>query len=126
MKPFNYIFIALTFIMLFGSLIVLFFMDAYTMKTMYTVLIAMCVSLIVNSIYHRFFVKTKNIDERNARIENMAKAKAFDVMGIVFGIITIVYILLKSNPLIILLTILAYLFIYIIYIVYFSKYHKEM
>ncbi|MCH4201173.1 MAG: DUF2178 domain-containing protein [Clostridium tyrobutyricum] len=126
MKTFNYIFIAIVAIMLLSSLIGLFFIGGYTLKTMYIVLMATCISLVTNSIYHKFFVKEKDEDERNIRIENKAKAKAFDITGIVFGIITIIYILLKSNLLIILLTIAAYLFIFIVYIVYFSKYHKEM
>lgn len=126
MKLFNYIFIVLVALLLIGSLIALFFTGGYTLKTMYIVLITICVSLVLDSIYHKFFVKKIDEDERNIRIENMAKAKAFDIMGIVFGIITIIYILLKSNLLIILLTIASYLFIFIVYIVYFSKYHKEM
>ncbi|WPC39853.1 DUF2178 domain-containing protein [Clostridium sp. JS66] len=126
MKLFNYIFVALVALLLIGSLIALFFTGGYTLKTMYIILITICVSLVVNSIYHKFFVRKIDEDERNVRIENMAKAKAFDIMGIVFGIITIIYILLKSNLLIILLTITSYLFIFIVYIIYFSKYHKEM
>lgn len=126
MKVSNYISIAIVAVMLIGSLIGLFFIGGYTLKTKYIILMAMCVSLVVNSIYQKFFAKKIDEDERNIKIENMAKAKAFDIMGIVFGIITIIYILLKSNSFVILLTISAYIFIFMVYIVYFSKYHKEM
>lgn len=126
MKTFNYIFIVMVAIIILSSLIGLFFMGGYTLKTMYIVIMAACICLVTNSIYHKFFVKEKDEDERNIRIEDKAKAKAFDITGIIFAIITIIYILLKSNLYVILLTIAAYIFISIVYIVYFSKYHKEM
>ncbi|RDW22484.1 hypothetical protein CWR48_01315 [Oceanobacillus arenosus] len=86
----------------------------------------MAVCLITNGIRNSFFVREKEKDERNISIVNKAKAKAFDVMGIIFGILIITYVMLENNLFIILLAIAAYLFIFLIYLIYFTKYHKEM
>ncbi|RMD02103.1 hypothetical protein D9O40_07195 [Clostridium autoethanogenum] len=87
---------------------------------------AMAVASITNGIYHKFLVKEKDKDERNIAIENRAKAKAFDIMEIVFGILVISYVFLRVNLLTIFLAIAAYLVIFASYMVSFSKYHKEM
>jgi len=126
MKPFNYLFIVVLIVMLISSAVGMFFVGGYTPKTITTILMTMAVSSVTSGIYHKFFVKEKEKDERNIDIENKAKAKAFDVMGIIFGILIIIYVFLKSNLLTISLVVIAYFLTFIIYIAYFSKYHKEM
>lgn len=126
MKTFNYIFIGIVGLLLISALVGISFAGSFTSKTISLIIGAIAVSLITNSIYHNFFIKKKDTDERNINIENKAKAKAFDVMGIMFGILIIIYVILKYNLLIILLAIITYSLISIVYLVYFSKYHKEM
>lgn len=126
MKMFNYVFIGLLVLMLIGSSICMFFVGGYTSKTISIIIVVMAVSMVTNGIHHNFFVKGREKDERNVSIETKAKAKAFDVMGIIFGILIIIYGMLKYNLLIILLAAVAYSLIFIVYMAYFSKYHKEM
>ncbi|PJI10359.1 hypothetical protein CUB90_12700 [Clostridium sp. CT7] len=82
--------------------------------------------MIINSIRSKVFVKKEEKDERNIAIDDRAKAKAFDVTGIVFGILIIIYTFMKYNLLMVLLACAAYLFIFITYMFYFGKFHKEM
>lgn len=126
MKPFNYIFIGILVLMLIGSTVGMFFVGAFTTKTISLIFGTIAISLITNSIHHNFFAKKKEKDERNISIENKAKAKAFDVMGIVFGTLIIIYVILNYNLRIILLVVMAYLLIFMIYMIFFTKYHKEM
>ncbi|ADK16326.1 MULTISPECIES: hypothetical protein [Clostridium] len=126
MKTFNYVFIVAVVVMLISSAIGMFFVGGYTSKTIPLILMAMAVASITNGIYHKFLVKEKDKDERNIAIENRAKAKAFDIMEIVFGILVISYVFLRVNLLTIFLAIAAYLVIFASYMVSFSKYHKEM
>lgn len=125
MKPFNYVFIVVLIVILICSAVGIFFVGV-TPKTITIILMTMAVSSVTSGIYHKFFIKEKEKDERNIDIENKAKAKAFDVMGIILGFLIIIYVFLKSNLLTISLVVIAYLLIFIIYIVYFSRYHKEM
>ncbi len=61
------------------------------------------VYLVINGIYNRsFYLKKLDKDERNISIEDKAKAMAFDIMGIVFGILIIIYGFIMANLLIIL------------------------
>ncbi|OAA91770.1 hypothetical protein [Clostridium ljungdahlii] len=126
MKTFNYVFIVAVVVMLISSAIGMFFVGGYTSKTIPLILMAMVVASVTNGIYHKFLVKEKDKDERNIAIENRAKAKAFDVMEIVFGILVIAYVFFRSSLFIIFLAIAAYLVIFAVYMVCFSKYHKEM
>lgn len=126
MKTFNYVFIGIVGLLLISALVGISFTGGFTSKTISLIIGAIAISLITNSIYHNFFIKKNETDERNINIENKAKAKAFDVMGIIFGILIIIYVMLKYNLLIILLAIITYLIISIVYLIYFSKYHKEM
>ncbi|QXE21205.1 hypothetical protein B5S50_05635 [Clostridium sp. 001] len=87
---------------------------------------AMAVASVISNIHYKFILKQKDKDERNIAIENRAKAKAFDVMEIVFGILVIAYVFFRANLFIIFLVIAAYLVIFAVYMVCFSKYHKEM
>lgn len=65
-------------------------------------------------------------DERNLAVQNRAKAKGFDAMGIIFGIIMMLYVLINPDLIIILLLVAGYLAVYIVQSYYFSKYSKEM
>jgi|GEM_PF-5984486 len=64
--------------------------------------------------------------ERNVSIKSKAKAKAFDIMGTVFGILMLIYVLIEADRLIIYLVVVAYLLVYAIYILSLNKYSKEM
>lgn len=126
MKTFNYVFIVAVVVMLISSAIGMFFVGGYTSKTIPLIIMAMAVASVINGIHHKFLVKEKDKDERNIAIENRAKAEAFDVMEIIFGILVILYVFLRVNLLTILLAIGAYLVIFAVYMLSFSKYHKEM
>lgn len=69
-------------------------------------------------------IETK--DERNIFIGNKAKAKAFDVMGVVFGVLMLIYALINVDLWITLLLVGAYLLVYVVYAVYLYKYTREM
>jgi uncharacterized membrane protein len=125
-KTFNYVFIVVLVVMLIGSAVGLFFIGGYTVKTLSMCIMAIGAFSVVNGINHNFFIKEKDKDERVVNIRNKAKAKAFNVMEIVFGILICIYVLLKENLLTISLVIVAYLVFYVVYMVYISKYHKEM
>ena len=112
--------------MLIGSSIGMVFVGGYTSETIFIIIVAMVVFMATNGIHHIFFVKEQEKDERNVSIEIKAKAKAFDVIGIIFGILIIIYGILKYNLLTILFVVAAYLLIFLVYMAYFSKYHKEL
>ncbi len=65
-------------------------------------------------------------DERHITIRNRAKAKAYDVMLLVIGVLILIYALLNTKLLVILLLVAAYLSISAVHIYYLSKYAKEM
>lgn len=136
MKVKNNLF-AIVFIVLLVAIIIsgvsYFCIAGFTSKTeelkiIYAFFIAIGVSLIgtSQSIKSKFYSKESDKDERNSSIENKAKAKAFDVMGIIFGILIIIYVAIKCNLLTISLVVIVYLTIYAVYMIYFGKYHKEM
>jgi len=126
MRIFNYVFIGLLVLMLIGSSIGMVFVGGYTSETIFIIIVAMVVFMATNGIHHIFFVKEQEKDERNVSIEIKAKAKAFDVIGIIFGILIIIYGILKYNLLTILFVVAAYLLTFLVYMAYFSKYHKEL
>jgi len=123
---FNIIFLVVIILIVISSAVGMFFIGGYTSKTIPIIIAAFAVGSITNGIHHKFFIKEKENDERNISIENKAKAKAFDVMQIIFGILIIIYVLLKANLLTIALVVVAYLIILTVYMTSFSKYHKEM
>jgi uncharacterized membrane protein len=123
---FDYVFIVVLVAMLIGSAVGLFFIGGYTVKILSMCIMGIGAFSVVNGINHNFFIKEKDKDERVVSIRNKAKAKAFNVMEIVFGILICIYVLLKENLLTISLVIVAYLVFYAVYMVYISKYHKEM
>jgi|GEM_PF-1578922 len=65
-------------------------------------------------------------DERTARINDLARSKAFRVMEIALGLLAITYILLDVSLLVILLLVGVYIAGWAAYFVYLGKYAKEM
>lgn len=65
-------------------------------------------------------------DERNKAIGYMAKAKAYDMMLMVFGALLISFALAQVDLFVVLTLVLAYLFIVGVNIYYLCRYHKEM
>lgn len=67
-----------------------------------------------------------NHDERNITIVNRAKAKAYDVLILVFSILIMAFALMGIEALPMLLLVFAYLFVQGIAVYYRCKYEKEM
>lgn len=123
---FNIIFLVVIVLIVISSAVGMFFIGGYTSKTIPLIIAAFAVASVMNGLHHTFFIKEKENDERNISIENKAKAKAFDVMQLIFGILIIIYVFLRANLLTIALAVVAYLIILAVYMASFSKYHKEM
>lgn len=71
-------------------------------------------------------VEIEEKDERNIAIRNKAKAKAYDLMIIVFGVLLLSFALIDADLSLILTIVFAYLFIVITNIYYLNRYNKEM
>lgn len=69
-------------------------------------------------------IETK--DERNIAIGNKAKAKAYDLMLMIFGALMLALALMQVEIYVILAFVAAYLFIVFICVYYLWKYQKEM
>ncbi|WP_242973941.1 hypothetical protein [Clostridium thermosuccinogenes] len=65
-------------------------------------------------------------DERNIAISNKAKAKAYDLVQIVFGVLLLAFALIQVDMYVILTLVAADLFIVFSMIYYLNKYQKEM
>lgn len=65
-------------------------------------------------------------DERNVAINNRAKAKAFDLMLIVYGALMLAFALMRVDMYVVLAFVAAYLFVVFSMVYYINKYHKEM
>lgn len=65
-------------------------------------------------------------DERNIAIITKSKAKAFDLMVIVFGVLMMVFALIQTDWKVILTFVIAYLFVLFSKIYFVVKYQKEM
>ena len=65
-------------------------------------------------------------DERNISLRNMAKAKAYDLMVIVFGSMITAIALFKIDRTLVIAFIIAYLFVLFSSIYFTIKYNKEM
>ncbi len=72
----------------------------------------------------RFEIETK--DERNTAIRNRAKAKAYDLMMMVFGALMLAVALMQVDIYVILTFVAAYLFIVCSNSYYLIKFQKEM
>ena len=64
-------------------------------------------------------------DERNIAIANQAKAKAYDAMVPVFGVLMIVFALMNVAMTPILLLVATYLLVVGVNVFYLNKYQKE-
>lgn len=65
-------------------------------------------------------------DERNIAIGNKAKAKAFDLMLMVYSALMIAFALMQIEMYVVLILAAAYLFVVFSMIFYLNKYNKEM
>ncbi len=75
---------------------------------------------------YKLKMEIETADERNIFIKNKAKAKAFDLMITVYGILMMVYALMSLDMTAVLLLVGAYLLVWGAYFAYFIKYYKEM
>ncbi len=65
-------------------------------------------------------------DERNITIRNKSKAKAYDLMVIVFGALIMSFALLEVNLTAVLAMVVAYVLVVLSNIYFLNKYNKEM
>jgi len=65
-------------------------------------------------------------DERNIHINSLAKAKAFDIMGTIYGIVMLIFVLMNQSMATIILLVSAYMLSWTIYIVLLNRYSKQM
>ena len=65
-------------------------------------------------------------DERNIVIANKAKAKAYDLMVMVFGALMLAFALMQVDWTVVLAIVVVYLFVVFSNIYFMIKYHKEM
>lgn len=65
-------------------------------------------------------------DERNIAISNKAKAKAFDLMLLVYGALMLSFALMPVDMFVMISFVAAYLFVIFSIVYYINKYHKEM
>lgn len=71
-------------------------------------------------------IEIEEKDERNIAISNRAKAKAYDLMLMVFSALILAFALMQVGLYIILTLVGAYLFVVFAFIYYISKYNKKM
>jgi hypothetical protein len=71
-------------------------------------------------------IEIESKDERNIAIRNKAKAKAYDLMQIVFGVLIIAFALTGVDMRAVLSSVAAYLFTVLSVVYYLNKYNKEM
>lgn len=71
-------------------------------------------------------IEIEKNDERNVAISNRAKAKAYDMMLLVFGALMIAFALMDIDIILVLLLVFVYLFVAGCGIYYRCKYDKEM
>lgn len=71
-------------------------------------------------------IEIETHDERNTAIRNKSKAKAYDLMVMVFGSLMLTFALMGVDMFVILAFVAAYLFIVFSSIYFMIKYQKEM
>lgn len=71
-------------------------------------------------------IEVEEKDERNISIRNMAKAKAYDLMVIVFGSMLMAIALIQIEWTVIIAFVIAYLFVTFSSIYFMIKYNKEL
>lgn len=70
-------------------------------------------------------MEIEKYDERNIAIANQAKAKAYDAMLFIFGVLMLAFALMSVDRTPILLLVVAYLLVTAVFIFYLNKYQKE-
>jgi len=65
-------------------------------------------------------------DERNIALRNKAKAKAYDLMVMVFGALMMAFALMEVDLAVVLAIVIVYLFVVFSNIYFINKYNKEM
>ncbi|HOO76033.1 MAG TPA: hypothetical protein PLS66_12125 [Tepiditoga sp.] len=65
-------------------------------------------------------------DERTIAINNLSKAKAYDVMIYIFSALIMIMAFMNINPVAVIISVSAYLFIIFTNVFYKIKYNKEM
>ncbi len=65
-------------------------------------------------------------DERNIAISNQAKAKAYDLMLMVYSALILAFALMQVDMYVVLTLVAGYLFVVFSMVFYLSKFHKEM
>lgn len=71
-------------------------------------------------------IEIETTDERNMAISNKAKAKAYDLMKIIFAALILLFTLMQVDMYVVLVLVAAYLFIIFSMIYYLNKFNKEM
>jgi dipeptide/tripeptide permease len=71
-------------------------------------------------------IEIEEKDERNTMIRNRAKAKAYDLMILVYGALLLAFGLMLVNVEVVLAMVVAYIFIVTSSIYYMNKFEKEM
>lgn len=126
MKTFHYVFLAGLVITLIGSVTAMYFVGGYTVKNIPLFIAIFGALSVSNGLRDTFFMRKEEIDERITVIEERAKARAFDIIGIVFGILIVTIVLLKADLQIILITFAAYVLITVVHFIYLEIGHKEI
>lgn len=71
-------------------------------------------------------IKINQLDERNVTIRNCAKAKAYDMMTFIFGVLIITFVFMEIDKVAIFLLVFVYLFVVGYALYYRCKFDKEM
>lgn len=71
-------------------------------------------------------IEIEKKDERNVVIANQAKAKAYDLMTFLFGVLMLVFVLMRIDMMAFLLLVFAYSIVVLYGLYYRFKYEKEM
>lgn len=88
----------------------------------YGILIAVGISMIIMPITKK---KIIDHDERNHQIDLQAKAIAFNILEIVFGLLLLSFTIMHITYMALVLTLTAYLIIKMVNLMAFSYYHKN-
>ncbi|MGO0154323.1 hypothetical protein ACTL31_01850 [Leuconostoc mesenteroides] len=88
----------------------------------YSILIAIGISMIVMPMTKK---KITDHDERNYQIDLQAKAIAFNILEIVFGLLLLSFTIMHITYMALVLTLTAYLIIKMVNLMAFSYYHKN-
>ena len=88
----------------------------------YGILIAVGISMIIMPMTKK---KITDHDERNHQIDLQAKATAFNILEIVFGLLLLSFTIMHITYMALVLTLTAYLILKMVNLMAFSYYHKN-